>query len=104
MNFTKKTALRWTKKEMEDHYGADAEKVMNFKRQQGLIEDDENCPGTEVFLMSKKEDEVENGFRGGDLAFHISTWRLLKSLEYIAKVAFVRITRTNHILYGCVPD
>ena len=102
--FHKKTALRWTKKEMEDHYGADAEKVMNFKRQQGLIEDDENCPGTEVFLMSKKEDEVENGFRGGDLAFHISTWRRLKSLEYIAKVAFVRITRINHILYGRVPD
>ena len=70
--FHKKRALRWTKKEMEDHYGPEAEKVMNFKRQQGLIEDDENCPGTDLFLIARKEDEVEHGSRGGVSAFHNS--------------------------------
>ena len=63
--FHKKSAIRYTKKEMEDHYGADAEKVMNFKRQQGLIEEDENCPDAVLYLMSRKEDEVEHGSRCG---------------------------------------
>lgn len=66
--YNRKKALRWTKKEMEDHYGADAERTMKFKREQGLVEDDENCPGGELFLVSRREDESENVWRGGVLA------------------------------------
>eukprot|EP00435_Cladocopium_sp_Y103_P029966 s3256_g7.t1 len=91
--FHKKRALRWTKKEMEDHYGADAEKVMNYKRQQGLVEDDENCPGTELYLIARKEDEVESGTRGGPSAFQLSKLGLgcSNSLDDVAMVAFVAI-------------
>ena len=39
-DYHRKKALRWTKKEMEDHYGGDAEAVMKHKIQQGLVEDD----------------------------------------------------------------
>ena len=60
-------ALCWTKKQMEDHYGQGAEKVMAFKIQQGLVEDDENLPGSQVFLISQKEDENESGTRSGTL-------------------------------------
>ena len=58
--YHRKMAHRWTKKEMEDHYGSEAQKVMDFKRQHGMVEDDENCPGGELFLISKKEDMFED--------------------------------------------
>lgn len=66
--FHRKMAHRWTKKEMEDHYGSEAQKVMDFKRQKGMVEDDENCPGGELFLISKKEDMIEDQRTTGILA------------------------------------
>jgi len=60
--------LRWSKKEVEDHYGADAEKIMKYKTEQGMIEDDENCPGGVLYLISRKEDENEKGWKRGNLA------------------------------------
>ena len=67
-DLTRKKAVRWTKKQMEDHYGSDAEKAMAFKRQQGMVEEDENLPDGEVFLISQKEDEFEQGTRSGGWA------------------------------------
>lgn len=64
-DYHRKKALRWTKKEMEDHYGTDAEAVMKHKIQQGLVEDDENLPGGQLFLVARKEDEHESGTRSG---------------------------------------
>lgn len=70
----RKKALRWTKKEMEDHYGADAQRVMDHKIQQGLVEDDENLPGAQLFLVSRKEDEEETHNRSGILST-LTTYR-----------------------------
>lgn len=39
----RKLAVRWTKKQMHDKYGDDAEKVMAHKHQEGMVEKDENC-------------------------------------------------------------
>ena len=64
----KKKALRWTKKEMEDHYGADAEKTMKHKQETGMVEEDENCPGAVLYLVSRKVDEVATHTRHGILA------------------------------------
>ena len=61
----RKKGVRWTEKEMEDHYGADAQKVMDYKIQQGLVEDDENLPGAQLFLIARKEDEEESSSRAG---------------------------------------
>ena len=69
--YNRKRALRWTKREVEEKYGADAEKIMKHKREQGLVEDDENCPGGELFLISRREDEWEHVTRGGALATHV---------------------------------
>ena len=62
-----KKALRWSKKEVEDHYGADAEKIMKYKTEQGMVEEDENCPGTVLYLISRKEDENERSWKRGNL-------------------------------------
>ena len=64
-DYHRKKALRWTKKEMEDHYGGDAEAVMKHKIQQGLVEDVENLPGGQ--LIARKEDEHDSGTRTGTL-------------------------------------
>ena len=61
----RKKGVRWTEKEMEAHYGADAQKVMDYKIQQGLVEDDENLPGAQLFLIARKEDEEESSSRAG---------------------------------------
>ena len=71
----RKRAVRWTKKQMEDAYGADAAQAMKHKEATGMVEDDENCPGRVyspsptcecglraaaggiVYLMAQKEDE-----------------------------------------------
>ena len=66
----KKKALRWTKKEMEDHYGADAEAAMKHKREQGLTEDDENCPGALLYLISRTQDEFAKHSRSGALTIY----------------------------------
>ena len=64
----RKKALRWSKKEVEDHYGADAEKIMKYKTETGMVEDDENNPGGVLYLISRKEDEAEKGWKRGNLA------------------------------------
>ena len=64
----RKKALRWSKKEVEDHYGADAEKIMKYKTETGMVEDDENNPGGVLYLISRKEDEAEKGWKKGNLA------------------------------------
>lgn len=66
-DYHRQKALRWTKKEMEDHYGGDAQAVMKHKIQQGLVEDDENLPGGQLFLIARKEDEHDSGTRTGTL-------------------------------------
>ena len=60
VKIARKKALRYTKKQMQDTYGEDAENVMKFKEAQGLIEDDENNPNGKVYLISAQEDETEN--------------------------------------------
>ena len=72
----KKRALRWTKKEMEDHYGPDAEKVMKHKTDQGLTEDDENNPGGVLYLVSRKVDETATHTRHGPLALPLNIYIL----------------------------
>ena len=62
---SKKKALRFTRKQMQDAYGDDAEKVMKYKEQMGMVEDDENNPDGFVYLISTKENEEEDYTRSG---------------------------------------
>ena len=52
---------------MQDAYGEDAEAVMKFKEEQGLIDDDENNPNGKVYLIAAREDETENYHRNSCL-------------------------------------
>ena len=61
----KKKALRWTKKQMEDAYGPDADKVMKYKESVGMTEEDENCPDGLVYLIAQREDEEDDYTRSG---------------------------------------
>ena len=61
----KKKALRLTKKQMQDAYGEDADKVMKHKQATGMVEEDENCPDGIVYLVAQREDEEDNFTRGG---------------------------------------
>lgn len=61
----RKKALRWTKKQMQDAYGEDADKVMKHKESLGMVEDDENCPDGIVYLVAQREDEEDNFSRSG---------------------------------------
>eukprot|EP00435_Cladocopium_sp_Y103_P008475 s3947_g2.t1 len=56
----KKKALRFTKKQMRDAYGEDADKVMKYKESIGMTEDDENCPDGVVYLVAQREDEEDD--------------------------------------------
>ena len=57
-----KRAQRWTKKQMENHYGEEADRVMKRKTELGHTEVDENCPDVTLFLVMLKED-VHEEFR-----------------------------------------
>lgn len=59
----RKKALRLTKKQMQDTYGDEAEKVMKHKENTGMTEADENCPDSVVYLVAQKEDEHEDFHR-----------------------------------------
>ena len=61
----RKKALRWTKKQMQDAYGEDADKVMKHKESMGMVEEDENCPDGIVYLVAQREDEEDNFSRSG---------------------------------------
>ena len=61
----KKKALRFTKKQMEDSYGKDAEQVMKYKESIGMIEEDENNPNGIVYLIAQREDEEDSYTRTG---------------------------------------
>ena len=67
VQIARKKALRYTKKQMQDAYGEDAEAVMKFKEEQGLIDDDENNPNGKVYLIAAREDETENYHRNSCL-------------------------------------
>ena len=60
VQIARKKALRFTKKEMQYKYGEDAERVMKFKENQKLTDEDENNPNGKVYLISSTEDETEN--------------------------------------------
>ena len=62
-NVARKTAVRYTKKQMNDIYVDDAALVMKHKEDTGVIEEDENNPGGHVYLVAKKEDEEEDFHR-----------------------------------------
>ena len=61
----KKKAVRLTKKQMQDTYGEDADKVMKHKESIGMVEDDENVPNGLVYLVAQREDEEDNFKRTG---------------------------------------
>ena len=65
----RKVAMRLTKKQMQDMYGDDAEKVMKHKEESGMIEDDENMPDGKVYLVAKREDENEDFERNSILVW-----------------------------------
>ena len=65
---TRKRALRLTKKQMEDTYGADAASVMAQKEADGLVEDDENFLGGKVYLFVQREEEDERFMRSSPLS------------------------------------
>ena len=56
----RRKAQRLTKKQMQDTYGPEAEKVMKQKEENGLVEEDENFAGGLVYLFMQKEDENES--------------------------------------------
>ena len=68
VEMTRKKAVRYTKKQMQDIYGEDAEKVMKHKEEMGLTEEDENNPEGIVYLFAKKSEGTENYKRSGILA------------------------------------
>eukprot|EP00435_Cladocopium_sp_Y103_P020735 s1946_g5.t1 len=84
VNIARKKALRYTKKQMQDHYGEEAEAVMKFKEEQGLTDDDENNPNGKVYLISALEDETENYRRNCNL---MSTSRMQVTPENANDVA-----------------
>eukprot|EP00435_Cladocopium_sp_Y103_P054920 s1917_g18.t1 len=55
----------YTKKQMQDAYGEDADKVMKYKVSIGMTEDDENCPDGVVYLVAQREDEEDDYTRSG---------------------------------------
>ena len=65
---TRKRALRLTKKQMEDTYGADAASVMAQKEADGLTEEDENFVGGKVYLFVQREEEDERFVRSSPLS------------------------------------
>ena len=88
-NAMRKKALRFTKKQMRDAYGDDADKVMKHKEENDMVEDDENCPGTKVYLVAQKEDEHEEFSRS-------SAW------DYFF-VRYVNVNVLKFILFFCNP-
>ena len=67
INVGRKKALRYTKKQMQDMYGEDAEKVMKHKESTGMTEEDENMPDVKLYLVAQREDEVEDFTRNSIL-------------------------------------
>ena len=67
INIARKKALRYTKKQMQDMYGEDAEKVMKHKEATGMTEDDENMPDVKLYLVAQREDEFEDFTRNSIL-------------------------------------
>ena len=76
----KKKALRFTKKQMEDSYGQDADKVMKFKESIGMIEEDENNPDGIVYLIAQREDEEDNYNRSGWDVLRIFSMNILSAI------------------------
>ena len=65
VQMSRKQALRYTKKQMMDTYGEEADKVMKHKEDAGLVEKDENNPDGFVYLIANKVDENEDYLRSG---------------------------------------
>ncbi|CAL1170983.1 unnamed protein product [Cladocopium goreaui] len=80
----RKKALRWTKKQMQDAYGEDADKVMKHKESMGMVEEDENCPDGIVYLVAQREDEEDNFSRSGTA---VTTSRVQVNASNAADVA-----------------
>ena len=74
VNIARKTAVRYTKKQMCDIYGDDAARVMKHKEDMGMVEEDENNSGGQVYLVAKKEDEEEDFQRSCSLFSSDGVW------------------------------
>ena len=76
METSRKQALRFTKKQMQDMYGDEADKVMRGKELGGMTEEDENNPGSIVYLVAQKIDEDERYKRSSSFGLMRGTFKL----------------------------
>ena len=94
INVGRKKALRYTKKQMQDMYGEDAEKVMKHKESTGMTEEDGNMPDVKLYLVAQREDEVEDFTRNSILEifginFYLGAPQFLRGSNSCAKHMFL---------------